>query len=147
MTPDEVTLRDRLSAALAAEHAAIFAYGRLGVLLDAAGRTAARDAEATHRARRDAVLVQLTALQATPPAAAPGYDLPFPLDSKASAVKLAAHVETGVAATWRAVLGPATGEVRRQALVAFTDAAVRATRWRRLAGATPGTVVFPGRAV
>jgi hypothetical protein len=35
-------------------------------------------------------------------------------------------------------------EVRRTALVALTDAAVRATRWRLALPTTPATVAFPG---
>jgi hypothetical protein len=64
---------------------------------------------------------------------------------RASALKLAVHVEDGVAQAWRAAL-PATADADRSiSLSALTDAAVRATRWRRLAGITPLTLPFPGR--
>lgn len=130
-----------LRAALAAEHAAIFAYGRLGVLLDPDSKAEAQGAEAVHRARRDQLLVQLDQLKATPEPAQPGYVLPFAVTDRASALKLAIHVEDAVAATWReAVPGD-----RQVALAAFTDAAVRATRWRRIAGIAPLTSTFPGR--
>ncbi len=139
-----------LSAALAAEHAAIYAYGPIGVrLTDPAGRSGerseARSAEAAHRGRRDALVLRLAELRVTPSAAPPAYVLPYPVTDRASALRLAAEIEDGVAATWRAALAGTEGADRGTALAALTDAAVRATRWRRLAGSTPLTVPFPGR--
>lgn len=134
---DMIALRN----ALAAEHAAIFAYGRLGFLLDAESKAEAQSAEAVHRARRDLLLVQLDQLKATPEPAQPGYVLPFPVTDRASALRLAIHVEDGVAATWR----EAVTSDRQTALPAYLEAAVRATRWRKLAGVTPLTSMYPGR--
>ncbi|HCT78160.1 MAG TPA: DUF4439 domain-containing protein [Micromonosporaceae bacterium] len=136
---------DRLRAALAAEHAALFAYGRLGVLLDAPGKTEAHAAEVAHRARRDALIVLLDQAKASPVPADPAYALPFPIPDKPSALRLAVHVEDGVAATWRSALASTEGEARRIALEGYADAAVRATRWRKAAGVTPLTSTFPGR--
>lgn len=136
---------ERLRAALAAEHAAIFAYGRLGVLLDARGKEEARAAESAHRLRRDALVLQLDEAKASPGQAEPGYVLPFPLTDAASALRLAAFVEDGVGANWRAVLRTVEGASRKTALESYSDAALRATRWRRLAGLTPVTSPFPGR--
>lgn len=140
-----MTLVERLQAALNAEHSAIFAYARFGVLLDKAGQKEARIGEEMHRTRRDALLVQLAELKADAPVAQAGYALPFPVTDKATALKLAAYVEDGVAATWRAALADAEGEVRRRILVAYTDAAVRGTRWRKFAQVVPATVSYPGR--
>jgi len=136
---------ERLRATLAAENAALFAYGRLGVLLDAKGKEEARAAEVAHRARRDAIVLALDEAKASPAPAEPGYVLPFPLTDAASAQRLAAHVEEGVAANWRAVLRTVEGAQRKAALDAYSDAALRSTRWRRLAGVTPVTTPFPGR--
>jgi len=136
---------ERLRAALAAEHAAIFAYGRLGVMLDAKGKDEARAAEMAHRSRRDTIVLKLDEAKASPAPAEPGYALPFPLTDSASGVRLAIHVEEGVAANWRAVLRTVEGAHRQAALEAYSDAALRATRWRRLAGVTPVTTPFPGR--
>lgn len=136
---------ERLRAALAAEHAALFAYGRLGVLLDAAGKTEAHAAEVAHRARRDALIVLIDQAKASPVPADPAYALPFPITDKPSALRLAVHVEDGVASTWRSALASTEGEVRRVALEGYADAAVRATRWRKAAGVTPLTSTFPGR--
>ena len=134
-----------LAAALAAEQAAIYAYGPAGVRLADAERAEAHAAEEAHRNRRDALVLRLADLRITPSAAPPAYTLPFPVADRASALRLAAQVEDGVAATWRACLPDTTGRDRDAALAALTDAAVRATRWRRLAGTTPVTVPFPGK--
>lgn len=139
-------MSEELSAALAAEEAAIYAYGVIGVHLTATADIAeARAAEQVHRTRRDAVVSRLAALNASTAPAPAAYRLPFPVTGTASALKLAIHVEDGVAAAWRAVLPASGGDDRSAALAALTDAAVRATRWRRRAGVTPETLPFPGR--
>jgi Domain of unknown function (DUF4439) len=136
----------QLAAALAAEEAAMYAYGPVGVQLSGAARDDARAAEAAHRARRGALVARLAELGASAAPAPAGYALPFPVTDRASALRLAVQVEDGVAAAWRAAL-PATRDADRAgALNALVDAAVRATRWRRLAGLTPLTTPFPGRA-
>jgi len=135
-----------LAAALAAEEAAIYAYGLIGVQLTAdRDRDEARAAELTHRARRDLLVSRLSEANASTAPAPAGYDLPFPVTDRASALKLAVHVEDGVAQAWRATLAVTTGADRSTGLSALTDAAVRATRWRRTAGITPLTMPFPGR--
>ena len=138
-------MSEQLSAALAAEEAAIYAYGVLGVHLARGDVIEARRAEQAHRTRRDAAVSRLAALHAStaPPPAA--YRLPFPVTDAASALKLAIHVEDGVAAAWYAVLPASEGGDRTAALAALADAAVRATRWRRRAGTSPLTRPFPGR--
>jgi uncharacterized protein DUF4439 len=132
-----------LADALAAEHAAIFAYGVIGAHLEEA-RSAAREAERAHRTRRDE-LVLLLGDQA--PAAEPSYELPFPVDGPDDAVRLAILVEERVAAIWRGVLPESGAGERERALDALTDAAVRATRWRATAGVDPAAVPFPGSPV
>lgn len=137
----------QLAAALAAEEAAIYAYGVLGVKLTGAGdRTEARAAEAVHRARRDVLVSRLSALQASTAPAPAGYTLPFEVTDRESALKLAIQVEDGVAQAWRAVLPVTTDADRATGLNALVDAAVRATRWRRLGEVTPATMAWPGRA-
>ncbi|WP_306205558.1 ferritin-like domain-containing protein [Actinoplanes sp. RD1] len=135
-----------LTAALAAEEAAIYAYGVLGVKLTAdAEQTEARTAEEKHRARRDLLVAKLAALKASTAPAPAGYELPFPVTDPASARKLATQVEDGVAQAWRAVLPVTEDGDRSTALSALTDAAVQATRWRRLDQASPVTLTWPGR--
>ncbi|MEV1328966.1 ferritin-like domain-containing protein [Micromonospora costi] len=136
---------EALGAALSAEYAAIYAYGPIGVRLSGTARTAARQAEAAHRRRRDALVMQLSTTGAAVPADRAGYALPFPVTDRASALRLAVEVEERTAAHWRAALAATTGADRDQALDALLDYAVRATRWRKTAGLTPVTVAFPGR--
>lgn len=140
-----MTATDALLAALAGEHAAIYAYGPIGARLSAKTAADGRAAEAAHRNRRDALLLRLAGTQPTPPPAEPGYALPFPVTSNTTALKLAVRVEERTAGLWRAALPETAGADRKLALDALIDCAVRATRFRRSAGGTPITVPFPGR--
>jgi hypothetical protein len=139
-------MNPQLAAALAAEEAAIYAYGLVGVRLASAEVAAARAAERAHRSRRDTLVGRLDQLGASAAPVPAGYRLPFPVTDRATALKLAVHVEDGVCQAWRPVLPVTEGAERATALAALTDAAVRATRWRRLAQVTPITMAFPGRA-
>ncbi|WP_374251163.1 ferritin-like domain-containing protein [Micromonospora sp. R77] len=123
----------------------MWAYGVIGVHLADAARSAARAAEAAHRARRDALILQLSSGGEQVPADHAGYALPYPVTDRASALRLAVEVEERTAGFWRAALPHTTGADRDRALAALTDCALRATRWRRTAGVTPLTVAFPGR--
>ncbi|WP_250001690.1 ferritin-like domain-containing protein [Actinoplanes sp. M2I2] len=139
-------MNPQLGAALAAEEAAIYAYGVIGVRLNSRGdETEARTAERAHRGRRDYLVARLAQLEASSAPSPAGYELPFPVTDRASALKLAIQVEDGVAQAWRPVLPVTGGNDRGTALAAMTEAAVRATRWRRLAEVTPVTLPFPGR--
>jgi hypothetical protein len=117
-----------LADALAAEHAAIYAYGPIGVRLTDAAASAARAAEAAHRTRRDALILKLAEGGTTPAPAAPAYTLPFPVTDRASALRLAVEIEERTAAVWRACLPGTTGTDRAAALAALTDAAVQIGR-------------------
>ena len=135
----------QLGAALAAEEAAIYAYGTLGVHLSGSDRELARTAEADHRTRRDRLVAKLDQLKASPAPAPAGYDLPFPVADRASALKLAVHIEDGVAQAWSAAVGATAGADRDTALSALSASAVQATKWRKRAAMTPVTMAFPGR--
>jgi hypothetical protein len=137
---------DVLQRALAAEHAAVWAYGLIGgQLVNTARQQLATDCLGAHATRRDALVATLTARKATPVQAEPGYEVPQPVRDPASAYALAVHVEEGVAAAWRAALaGTAERQVRQTGLAALTDASNRAVTWRTAAGKTPATVPLPG---
>ncbi|GIE93585.1 ferritin-like domain-containing protein [Paractinoplanes rishiriensis] len=136
----------QLAAALAAEEAAIYAYGVVGVRLAEEGEeSAARAAEQAHRSRRDYLVGRLDQLKASAAPSPAGYELPFPVTDRAAALKLAIQVEDGVCQAWRPVLPVTTAADRSTALAALTDAAIRATKWRRLAEVSPVTLAFPGR--
>ncbi|MDQ1678025.1 MAG: hypothetical protein QOC93_3169 [Actinomycetota bacterium] len=139
------TPAESLGAALAAEHAAVYAYGVLGARLGTPARAEAAAAETAHRARRDALLLRFARDGATPSPAAPAYTLPFAVTGAATALDLAVLIEERTAAVWRAAV-PVTGRPdRTTAVAALTDCAVRAARWRRRAEpAAAATVPFPG---
>ncbi|WP_018353552.1 ferritin-like domain-containing protein [Longispora albida] len=140
-----MSANEQLAAALVAEHAAIFGYGTLGSRLDGAVLEAARQADAAHRERRDALTTRLATAKATAPPSESAYALPFPVTDRASALKLAVQLEERTAQAWRAVLPVSTGDERKLALDALLDASARAARWRRAAGVTPASVAFPGK--
>lgn len=135
-----------LQGALAAEHATVWGYGVVGGQLSGAAEAQARTAEGAHRARRDALTATIRAQRGDPVAAEPAYALPFVVTTPASALRLAVVLESRTGVSWRAVLG-ATDEpsLRRTALAALTDTAVRAARWRMMAKSPTVTVPFPGQ--
>ena len=134
-----------LQAALAAEHAVVWGYSVVGARAGDTLRPQVRDADDAHRTRRDATVTLITRYGGDPVPTASSYALPFPVADRASALRLAVHLEDGAAAAWRyAVAATDDVSVRRTALTALTDAAVRAARWRVLMPAKTATVAFPG---
>lgn len=134
-----------LTTALAAEHAAVYAYGPVGVQLEDDDEVArARACEQAHRDRRDTLVALLSGRGAAPPGPEPSYALPFEVTGPDEARELAVLVEQRVAAAWRAALAHVADADRGVVLDALVDAALRAARWREAAGETPATVPFPG---
>ncbi|MEZ7005943.1 ferritin-like domain-containing protein [Streptomyces sp. AD55] len=140
MSESEDGRLEALQAALAAEHAAVYGYGVVGGRIGEGRRTEARAAYDAHRARRDALAREVRDLGGRPVAAAAGYTLPFPVRDAASAVRLAAELEDGVAGVYSDLVRAADGARRATAAGALREAAVRAVRWRG------GSVAFPGLA-
>ncbi len=150
MTSPEPTSRElgpeqqALVDALEAEHSAVFGYGVVAAFADPARAGEVAADTASHRARRDATIDALHAADVTPPVAAPGYTIPFPVTDPVGAARLAAQIESDTAIAWRSVVERARSEATRgNALDALTEAALRAARWRTAAGVPP-TVAFPG---
>ena len=136
---------EALQAALAAEHAVVWGYGVVGARVGTALRTQVREADAAHRGRRDATVAAVRGLGADPVPPGASYALPFPVTGQPAALRLALHLEDGAAAAWRYVVASTDDPgLRRTAVAALTDAAVRATRWRRLLTPATPTVPFPG---
>lgn len=134
-----------LQIGLAAEHAVIWGYGVVGAHAGDALLAQVRDADEAHRTLRDDAIALVARYGGTPVATDPEYALPFPVTDRGSALRLAVHLEEGAAAAWRyAVAATDDVDVRRTALTALSDAAVRATRWRLALPTTPATVAFPG---
>ena len=134
-----------LQTALAAEHAVIWGYGVVGAHAGDALLAQVRAADSAHRTLRDDTIAVVERYGGNPVATEPEYALPFPVTDRGSALRLAVHLEEGAAAAWRyAVAATDDVEVRRTALVALSDAAVQATRWRLALPTAPATVAFPG---
>lgn len=134
---------DRLVALVAAEHAAIYAYGVLGARLDDAGRRAAQLAYDGHRARRDQLVAAARAAGGNPPAPLAAYDVS--VATPAEALGLAIRIEEGLALRWRDLVADTDDVALRQlAIAGLQESAVRAAQWRRRAGIIPATVAFPG---
>ncbi len=144
----EDTTRDAVTAALAAEHAAIWAYGLVSAFLPAAVGTDVAAAALAHRERRDAVVALLEDAGVPAPPAAAAYRTPAPVTDTPSAAALAVVAEGDVAAAWRAVCERTEaadgGTLRTLGLDAMVAAATIGVRWRRLAGTEPVVPVFPG---
>ncbi|MFE4800718.1 ferritin-like domain-containing protein [Streptomyces sp. NPDC056708] len=127
-------------AALAAEHAAVYAYGVVGGRVADGRRAEATAAYQAHRARRDALARTVRDLGGEPVAAQAAYALPFAVPDQAAAVRLAALLEDRVADVYSDLVRAAAGPLRREAADALREAAVRAVRWRG------SGVPFPGLA-
>jgi hypothetical protein len=135
-----------MQGALAAEHAVIFGYAVAGAHLSGADLAAVRAADTAHRDRRDALAAAVRARGADPVTAEPGYRLPFAVTGRPAALRLAGTLEDGTAAAWRYLVAAADrADLRRTAVAALTDAAVRATRWRRGYDPAHAAVPFPGQ--
>ncbi|HET7327330.1 MAG TPA: ferritin-like domain-containing protein [Nocardioidaceae bacterium] len=119
-----------LQTALAAEHAAVFAYGVIGAVLGAASEAADADLAAAgyaaHRRRRDQLIARLGQDAVAAEAA---YALPFDVDSERSARRLGRLVEQRCAAVYADVVSRTAGEARMLAATALTDCAVRGLGW------------------
>jgi len=144
-TPAATGQVEALQAALAAEHAVVWGYGVVGGRVEVALLPAVQDCDRAHRTRRDAVDGLIRRYGGEPVPTAPAYELPFAVPDRRSAVRLAVHLEEGAAAAWRyAVAATDDRSVRRTALAALTDAALRATGWRLRLPPTRPTEAFPG---
>lgn len=93
-----------LQAALAGEHAALYAYGVVGARSSGSDADLAAAAYVRHRARRDALVAMLTEAGERPAAPEVAYDLPFATDGRAPLRRLAALVEGRCAALYAALV-------------------------------------------
>jgi hypothetical protein len=131
----------RLEDLLAAEHAAIYAYGVLGARLEGPAQALARAAYDAHRAARDDVQSLLRARGAVPLGPAPAYDVTVATAAEAKA--LAVSVEVDLGQRWHDLVEDVA--LRSRAVRGLQDSAVRAALWRRAAGPGPWTDALPGR--
>ncbi|WP_067827554.1 ferritin-like domain-containing protein [Nocardia inohanensis] len=141
------TDQQALTDALSAEYSAVYAYGVIAAYANHSRDQLVAEYTAAHRARRDATIDALKALGAPVPAPAAAYTTPFVIDESIPAAKLAAVVESDTAVAWHSVLERAgSSDLRRTAVEALTECAVRLATWQSALGTNPATVTFPGKA-
>lgn len=141
MTPSQ----EAVSAAIAAEHSAVYLYGLVEAYAAPTRRAEIAKYTAEHRAQRDALAVVLTTAGVPAPVAAAAYTPPEPVTDPITAAKVAAAIEDESAAAHRALLTQGDGDgVRHLGVTGLGAAAVRGARWRTALGVSPTTVPFPG---
>lgn len=127
-----------LQGALAAEHAAVYGYGVVGAVLAGTEQADARSDWTAHQVARDALITMLNKLGATPVAASPAYELPFPVTSPKSAARLAAILENGVTRAYLGLVAVNNPTQRAFAAQAMQTSANRALAWSGTTTAFPG---------
>lgn len=142
LSPDALAA---LQAALAAEQAAVWAYGLVAAYArDDAAMIA--DTRSGHLLRRDATAARLVQGGADAPEPAAAYQVSVNVKDVKSARQLAQDIESDAASAWRLVIGSTDdAELRGFALTGLSDAAVRLAMWKQVAGVKPFTNPFPGR--
>lgn len=133
-----------LQAALAGEHAAVYLTGFLGAQVSQSSAPALHAAITAsyraHRADRDRLTVLVEDAGGTPVAAEVGYELPSRTATTADMTDAALQVERRITETYGQLVESTSGDVRRWALVALNESAVRQMEFR----GTPE--MFPGSA-
>lgn len=135
---DPITPVPALQAALAAENAAIYGYGVAGAHLTGGSRSSAEQYWTGHRQARDTLTAMIMARHVTPAAALAYYDLPFAVNSAATATALAARLEDGVTAAYLGLVAVPDQRLRTFGAMAMQAAAERAAYWRGSTEAFPG---------
>lgn len=134
---------DALTRALAAEHAAVYAYGVIGGKTAGRLRSLAMGGFNAHRARRDQLRSLISRRGGSPAEPGPAYRLPFEVRTPAEAVRLAALVEERLITTYLELAADRDPALRRLAALAAQECATRAYGWQPSISAFPG---MPGRA-
>jgi hypothetical protein len=127
-----------LETLLAAEQAAVYAYGVVGAQGSSADRSRAAVALQRHAARRDLLAARLSAGGRRPTPAAPAYALPFPVRSRASARALAAHVESAVSDANADLVAATPAAQRVEPARWLTESATAARTWGAVGQTFPG---------
>ncbi|WP_067183379.1 ferritin-like domain-containing protein [Microtetraspora niveoalba] len=131
-------MNDPLAKVLAAEHAAVYAYGVVGAKTAGALHTKAVAGFDAHRARRDRLRALIVRRGGTPPEPGPTYPLPFDVKDQADAVRLASLIEERVVTAYLELAADGDASLRRLAAQAMQEGATRAYGWQPAVGAFPG---------
>ena len=127
-----------VAAALAGEHAAVYAYGFVGAQAGPKYRRAALERLSWHGLQRDLLAAQLSAAGTSPRPAEAAYALPFAVTTVAGARRLAVHVEQSLAAAYADLVAAGPPARRGQVATWLAQCAVQAWRWGGVPQAFPG---------
>jgi hypothetical protein len=139
-SPDDVAA---LQACLAAEHAAVYAYGAVGGRLAGLSAGAAvvalvDESYEQHRAQRDALDAAIRGLGADPVAAEPAYALPVVPDTVGQCRRVARYLENRCCDAYAYAVSLASPERRPGLATALAGSARRASSWGARLEAFPG---------
>jgi hypothetical protein len=128
----------RLQPALAAEHAAIYAYGVIGARGDEQQAATARLGYNVHLGRRDALTSMIQASGSEPVAALPAYHVPHPISSRTTVERLARGVELRCCEVYGQAVSETTAEARGFCAAAMTSCASWSVTWGQAPQPFPG---------
>ncbi len=131
-------MTEALAKALAAEHAAVYAYGVVGAKTAGQLRRRATAGFDAHRARRDQLRSLISRLGGTPSEPGPIYHLPFEVTTAGDAVRLAVLIEERFTSVYLELAAERDASLRRLAAQAMQECATRAYGWRPIISAFPG---------
>ena len=133
---------EALQDVLAAEHAAVHVYGTLGAATSLSATPELYErvslAWTEHRARRDALEVELRGLGMRPVGTRAAYEAPGPVGSPDEVSATAALVEQRCAATYAALVAATSGPRRRAAVELLAETAVTVLAFGGAAEPLPG---------
>lgn len=138
---------EAMQTALAAEQAAIWAYGVVGTYAALTRRAAVAAIEQAHRARRDQLESLIVAASAIPNPGLAAYQLPSPITDPTSAISVAGQIEERLSAVWRFTLGNCdTSTTRTFALSALIESSIQSLTWRQVTSGNAAALnPFPGQ--
>jgi len=143
------TTLEAMSAALVAEHAAVWSYAVLGARTsrsaDPSLSAHLADAYATHRGRRDTLIRAIRDLGVEPDPAATAYQLTRDLGTPAKVTAVALELETTTAAVYADLVASTYGDQRGWAITALNDAAIRELAFGGKPSRFPGLAEFANR--
>jgi hypothetical protein len=131
-------MNDALGKALAAEHAAVYAYGVIGAKATGTFRRLADAGFDAHRARRDQLRALIVGRGGSPAEPGPTYRLPFDVADRRDVARLGAQIEDGVTAAYLELAAEPDASLRRLAALALQESAVREHAWTGQLPAFPG---------